>query len=75
MFKRTEAPKFERGDLVFTKKDNEKVIIMKVADPDDQRNSDLGLRYLVRGDGNKMFPLYEFELMTLDEYISSTQLR
>ena len=59
--------KFSQGDIAFTKKESMKVMIMKPIECDDERNKDLGQRYLVRGDENKMFPLYEFELMDLDE--------
>lgn len=73
MFKKNE-PKFDKGDIAFTKKDSEKVIVMKEAAPDSDRNKDLGRCYLIRGSDNKFRVLYEFELMTLDEATAGTKV-
>ena len=63
-------PKFRQGDMGFTRKDCEKVFILKClsSDPED-RNADLGPSYLVRGNDQFTFKLYECEIMTLDEFI------
>lgn len=72
---KTPVPKFQRGDMAFTDKDHEKVRILKPLpfDPED-KNADLGIMYLLRGNENKLFRLYECELKTLDE-ITGVQLQ
>lgn len=62
--------KFKQGDIGFTLKDKEKVLILKCVVDSDDRNSDLGPTYLVRGDRNICFRLYECEINTLDEAVT-----
>lgn len=62
--------KFKQGDIGFTLKDKEKVLILKCVEDSDDRNSDLGPTYLVRGNGNKRFKLSECEINTLDEAVT-----
>lgn len=63
-------PKFQRGDIGFTVKDKEKILVLKCIGFQDDRNDDLGPSYLVRGDKNYTFCLYEFEIQTIDEAVS-----
>jgi hypothetical protein len=61
-------PRFRRGEVAFTKKDHEKVVVLKPLNAsEDDRNVDLGQLYLLRGNDNKIFRLYEFELLTAEE--------
>ena len=61
-------PKFTKGDIGFTLKDTEKVLILKQLDDGScERNGDLGPSYLVRGEKQFCFKLYECEIQTLDE--------
>lgn len=54
---------YSKGTILQVKKDKEKVIVMKCLEKDElDPNKDLGPRYLLRGNDNKMFRLYEFEL-------------
>lgn len=64
------APRFEPRDIAFTIKDREKVLILKVMDQSPDRENDLGYKYLVRGDNNTVFKLFEMELMTFDEAVT-----
>jgi len=62
--------KFNNGDIGFTLKDKEKVLILKCLGFDEcGRNDDLGPQYLVRGEKQYAFKLYECEIKTLEEIV------
>ena len=65
--------KYDNFDIAFTKRDREKVTVLKPIDSDDDRNEDLGQRYLIRGQDNKTRPVFEGELMTFDEAMESAK--
>lgn len=68
VFSKKEENKFKKGDIGFTRKDKEKVLVLKCLGFDEgNRNEDLGPLYLVRGEKQYSFRLYEYELLSLDE--------
>ena len=66
------SPKFRPGDLVFSKKDNEKLCILRVITDIDDRDADMGIEYVARGDDHKKKRIFEIELATLDEMVDSS---
>lgn len=70
--KEEQSLKYKKGDIGFTLKDKEKVLILKrVVCENDERNADLGPTYLVRGEDRDIFKLYECEILTLDELVGN----
>jgi hypothetical protein len=79
IFKKAEAapvaasepvPKFSQSDIAFTKRDTEKVTILGLAKKRETVSEtyvDFGIEYIIRGADNRSRPIYEFELMDLDE--------
>jgi len=65
--------KYDNFDIALTKRDHEKVTVLKPIESDDGRNEDLGQRYLIRDQENKTRTVFEGELMTLDEAIEATK--
>ena len=62
--------KFNSGDIAFTKRDTEKVTILGLAKKRENVSEtyvDFGVEYIIRGADNRTRPIYELELMTLDE--------
>ena len=77
IFGKKDVPgKFNQGDIGFTRKDLEKVFILKKLDLDpEDRNADLGPSYLVRGDKQFAFRLYECEILTLEEFMTKGEVK
>jgi hypothetical protein len=62
--------KFNSGDIAFTKRDIEKVTVLGLAKKREHLSDnyvDFGTEYIIRGADNKARPIYEFELLTLEE--------
>ena len=70
-FGNNKPPKFESFDIAFTKRDSEKVIILKPLPTEEERNEDLGQRYLIRGQDNKTRPIFEGELISLEDAMAA----